>query len=285
MAPAESRQPGQRERERDRGLAVAYERHCFYGLLEDWAVRYDVRTALEGPIDGIDGVPGVHGLCLARRGVKVLSLLPTASAAGTARAIYAAAGAAGAAEVRVEEPLRLAEDLPVCDMVIAYHALGAVADWSSYLGRLARLARRVLVLTVPNPARWRRGVVGGLAGLRGEGPDASSRTSALAPVLWEIGRVREHVYFDCPSWSGSRRSRRSGGDARFDYGPERWPYFGGPGWSDELLPALLAHPGLDGAETKLLPRIARMHAFVVDVRARTPQARKRSLLGAREPAP
>jgi hypothetical protein len=62
---------------------------------------------------------------------------------------------------------------------------------------------------------------------------------------------------------------------RFVYGAERWPYFGGAGWMDELFPALLRHPCFDGATSPFLPRLAHLHAFVVDMRAHTPQARRK----------
>jgi hypothetical protein len=125
----------------------------------------------------------------------------------------------------------------------------------------------------------------------------------LGPALWELGRVRDHVFFDCPWWpdmpvaagqSVADRAKKLlqelGAKKRmqapcatdgvelsnkFVYGAERWPYFGGDGWTDELLPALLRHPAFDGSKSRLLPRLAHLHGFVVDMRARTPQARRR----------
>lgn len=273
----------------DRGLATAYERHSFYRLLEEWAARYEVHSAMEGPLDGIDGVPGVHGACLARRGVKVRSLVPTSASANTARAVYDATGGSEDAEVRVVSESTRLGDLAASDLVIAYQALPAIADWRSYVRGLAKLTRRVLVVTVDNPMNWvfqARRLTWRLRGSESPAPEAC-HTETLAQVLWEVGHVREHVYFDCPSWRRPAPFGRESQDRRFVYGPERWPYFGGPGWSDELLPALLRRPGFDGSETKLLPRLARMHAFVVDVRPRTPQARRRLLpmKSPRTPAP
>jgi hypothetical protein len=66
------------------------------------------------------------------------------------------------------------------------------------------------------------------------------------------------------------------------YGPDKWPYFGGEGWVEELLPALLRHPGFDGSTSRLRARIAHLHAFVVDVRPRTPQARRRLSVASNE---
>jgi hypothetical protein len=283
----------------DRGLGTAYERYCFYQLVATWAARYDVKSALEGPLDGMAGVSGVHCAGIARQGVRVASFLPTAEKAATAQAIYGAMGVASNVQVGVlTDPMRL-EGLPVSDLVIAYHALSQVEDWRTYVRRLAKLARSVLVVAVCNPRNW--GVeairfVGKLRGMPGLEPPEEWHEEAVAPILSELGHVREHVYFDCPWWPDmpdlpglklaagqSVRDRlrqlllrRTPGPrkaaprvaGRFVYGPERWPYFGGPGWADELLPALLRHPGFDGATTRLLPRLAHLHAFVVDVRPR-----------------
>jgi hypothetical protein len=59
---------------------------------------------------------------------------------------------------------------------------------------------------------------------------------------------------------------------KYVYGPDRWPYFGGPGWHDELQPALLRHPAFEGQKGQIVRRAAHLHGFVVDVRPRTPQA-------------
>jgi hypothetical protein len=269
----------ERDTGEDRGFAMAYERHCFYELLQQWAPRYEIRSALEGPRDGVDGVRGVHGTCLARRGIKVSSFVSTLGQAQTARAIYEATAGAQA-EVAVASAATPLEELPVSDLVIAYRALAGPGDWRAYLHGLAKLARHALVVAVPNPRSWGTALQRLTRRLRdaehAQAP-GSCRTETLAPVLWELGRVREHVYFGAPfwqSWSKAWSSATSSAGAPFVYGPTRWPYFGGPGWSDELLPAILRSPGLQGSKVAAL-RVAPMHAFVVDLRPRTPQARRR----------
>jgi hypothetical protein len=288
----------------DRGLGTAYERWCFYQLVEKWAEEYGVQTALEGPIDGMAGVSGVHLVGLARRGVQVTSAVPGVEKARIARAVYERAGAP-AVDVRVlEDPENALETLPPSDMVIAYHALPLVTDWRAYLSRVAKLARKVLVVTVCNPDNWGVAAIRAAARLRGrrdmEAPE-TWKTEVLAPELWRAGHVREHVYFDAPWWPdlqvapGQTLKDRAGqlfgrgrGKLRFTaeetgaklaeqfvYGPERWPYFGGQGWTDDLLPALLRHPGFDGSRSRLRSRIAHLHGFVIDMRPRSPQARRR----------
>jgi hypothetical protein len=136
-------------------------------------------------------------------------------------------------------------------------------------------------------------------------PPETWRTEVLAPELWSLGRVRDHVYFDAPWWPDLQVApgqsladrarqllRQARGDVRFTareqgaklaerfvYGASRWPYFGGEGWLEELLPALLRHPGFDGKAFALQARIAHLHAFVVDAQPRTPQARRRLKVG------
>lgn len=289
--------------EQDRGLGTAYERWCFYQLVDKWAAEYGVETALEGPVDGMAGVSGVHCVGLARRGVRVTVATTREEKAIIARGVYAAEGVADRVDVRVvADPMRAAEVLPPADMVIAYHSVSLVDDWRAYLHAVAKLARKVLVVTECNPDNWGFAAVRTLAKLRGRRdlePPETWRTDVLAPELWSLGRVRDHVYFDAPWWpdlpvspgqslldrarqlAGDRRARFTGDveqarlAARFVYGPGRWPYFGGPGWVDELFPAIIKHPGFEGLRGRLRPRIAHLHAFVVDVRPRTPQARRK----------
>jgi hypothetical protein len=291
----------------DRGLGTAYERWCFYQLVDRWADDYGVESALEGPLDGMAGVSGVHLVGLARRGVEVTSAVPTEERARLARGVYERAAGGSRTTVRVVAPSRAGEELPAADMVIAYHALPFADDWRGYLRDVAKLARKVLVVTVCNPDNWGVAAVRLGARLRGRRdlePPETWRTEVLAPELWSVGRVRDHVYFDAPwwpdlpvapgqslldrAWQLVRQSPRDLRFAapergaklseRFVYGPEKWPYFGGEGWVDELLPALLRHPGFDGSAGKLRSRLAHLHAFVVDMRPRTPQARRKLAL-------
>lgn len=285
----------------DRGLGTAYERYCFYQLLASWAAAYGVESMVEGPVDGMAGVAGVHGVGLAQRGVKVVSAVPTEAHAAVARRIYETCSAP--AEVVVRSAAEL-DTLPRSDMVITYHALSFVDDWRTYLKKAAALARKVLIVTVCNPDNWGVSLIRSVARLRGlppmEAPE-SWQTSVLAPELWNLGRVREHTYFDCPWWPDLQVSpgqsltdrlkrlmtvRKKGFRftdsheestlaSSFAYGATRWPYFGGAGWVDELLPALLKHPSFEGASNRVRSRAAHLHAFVVDMRPRSPQQKRR----------
>ncbi len=282
--------------ENDRGLGTAYERFCFYQRMQGWAEEYGVETALEGPFDGMAGIRSVHAAGLARQGVRVVAAVRSDEARAVARAVYAAVAPRGDADVRVVEDEARVGDLPPSDMVVVYHALPFVRDWRRYLATLGGLARKVLIVATCNPDNWGFTAVRWLGGPKAP---ASWTTEALAPALWELGRVRDHVYFDAPWWpdlpvapgqsladrlkqmvvaKGAARYATPQKGARlaakYVYGPDRWPYFGGPGWLDELEPALLRHPALEGAAERVVKRMAHLHAFVVDMRPRTPQARR-----------
>lgn len=290
----------------DYGLGTAYERYHFYRLLDGWASKYGIETMLEGPVDGMAGVPGVHGVGLAARGVKVVSVVRSSGQADVSRAIYA--GCDAPVDVRVMDDLDALDALPSSDLVVAYHAISFVKDWPEYIGRLAKKAKKALVVTVCNPQNWGVTALHWATRMRGlTGMDAPEEwhTRTLAPVLWQLGQVKEHAYFDCPWWPdvpgispGQTLKNRlaklitttkksdltftssEAGDVlakKFVYGAGRWPYFGGPGWDAELSPALKKHPSFETSHDAIRTRTAHLHGFVVDTSPRTPQARKRTL--------
>lgn len=282
----------------DRGLGTAYERMVFYQLLERWVAESSAKTFLEGPVDGMAGIRGVFGVGLTRRGVSVVSAHESDEAAACAESVYRAHGAAGSYDVRV---VGSPDELPPSDVVLCYHALSSVPDFRSYLQSVAKLAQKTLIVTVCNPDNWGVRIVRTLGRIRGRALDVpeSWRGEVLAPLLWELGRVREHVYFDCPWWpdlqvapgqslkdrvlgmvSGRTEqlemTARTGALAeRFVYAGERWPYFGGPGFEDELGPAMRRHPNFEAS--RLAKTWGHLHAYVVDMRPRPAQAARAHL--------
>jgi hypothetical protein len=203
--------------------------------------------------------------------------------------VYARAEAGDSVDVRVvADPMRCDGELSAADMVIAYHPLGRVEGWRDYLRTLSSLARKVFIVTTCNPDNWGFRAVSLLGRVN---PPDHWRTDHLAPVLWRLGRVRDHVYFDAPWWpdlpvapgqSLGNRLRHlvaTRGGARFApsehgvemarthvYGADKWPYFGGPGWLEELQPALLRHPAFEGSAPLVARVTSHLHAFVVDRR-------------------
>jgi len=135
----------------DRGLGTAYERWCFYQLLDQWARDFEVETFLEGPIDGMAGVAGVHGVGLAKRGVKVVTALPTEEHAAVARGVYARCDAPVEVVVAGQQDV---DTLPKADMVVCYHALSFVDDCAAELEKVAAKAKKDLPDAIK---RWKAG--------------------------------------------------------------------------------------------------------------------------------
>jgi hypothetical protein len=194
----------------------------FGALLDEWAAKYDVRTALERVI-GRSEPPSCAALVA--RGVTVAAIVDDAAGADHVRAAYGAKTDVRIAGRTDAEPAK-------SDLVVV-HGEAPEGDWRAALLALGAHAAKLVVVGVENPGTWRAEARSLLARVSGRvnGGSGWGRTEALAPVLWEIGRVREHVFLDVP-------------------------------------PLGLRAP-------KLVRRVAPLHAFVVDVTPRTPQARRR----------
>jgi hypothetical protein len=193
-------------------------------LLEEWAAKYEVETVLERAVG-----PGAAPACarLAAQGKHVVAVVDDASGVQGMRGAYGpatdvrTAGAGG--------------ELPKSDLVVV-HGERLAGDWRASLVELGALTSKILVLAVDNPRAWpvrARSLAARFGGANGSaGADGVwGRTEALAPVLWAIGRVREHAYLETPP--------------------------------------------LGVRVPKLASRVAPLHAFVVDVTPRTPQARRK----------
>jgi hypothetical protein len=269
------------QRRVDVGLGSAYERWAVYELLKRWLEPCEVRTALEGPVDGMAGIPGLHLIPSARNGARVTVLVPDAEAAEVVRGVYRTVG--------IEENLdvRVSTEWPdeTFDLVLSYSALPFVADWRGYLAAAAAHARRHLIVSVTHPTSW--GVyVGKALRLARLAPrklelfdHPATRSRVLEPELLRYGRIVRDSFVDCPWWpdipvdsgetlaSGILRrlpfgwGRRhmpatpavpEGSGAPFLYGPGRFPFFGGEGWNEEFAAALRRHPNLDGCRFRSL---------------------------------
>jgi len=163
-----------------------------------------------------------------RDGAAVRGVVDRVAAAYGAETVLADAelgrGAGGSRGVRVLPPASWGPDVRPADMVVSFDAPARGAGWDEYLLILGKQARKALVVFARNAER-----LGGRSG-----PD----TAALAGILWQVGRVREHAYLG--------------------------------------VPRLLGASGVVQAPAgRLVRRTARWHAFVVDTAPRTPQARRR----------
>jgi hypothetical protein len=272
---------------RDVGLGTAYERWAVYALLRRWLAADPPRTALEGPVDGMAGIPGLHLMPAAALGARVTVVAPDDEGADVVRGVYETAGLAERLDLRVGPAW---PDGPF-DVVLTYNALPSVPDWKGHLAEAAARAGRTLIVSVTHPASYgvylRRALRVLQPGARPfelfDHPSTSRR--ALEPELRRYGTITGDAFVDCPWWPDlfvdtgetlltgtlgrlpfGRRFLRGPAAAAtepsgepFLYGPGRFPFFGGTGWSDELEPALRRHPNLDGARPASLASVLAHH--------------------------
>ncbi|HEY2509240.1 MAG TPA: hypothetical protein VGI39_00155 [Polyangiaceae bacterium] len=162
----------------------------FASLLEQWAARYEVTTVLERGLG-----PSVRPACasFAARGNAIFAVVDDGSSAEAVRAAY---GPKAKVHLQGDEG-----ELPKSDLVVI-HGDHPGGDWRHELAAFGSHASKLVVVSVPNAGAWQAQARRLLARARGEEvprEDGWGRTEALAPVLWSIGRVREHAYVDVPS--------------------------------------------------------------------------------------
>jgi hypothetical protein len=144
-------------------------------LLDVWAQKYDVKSVLERAGDASPACSA-----LVRRGAVIRALVDDERSAGAMRAAYGGA-------VNIASPR---DDDEKHDMVVIH---GHVDP--SEIPLLAKRATKLVVVVAPNPRAIQARVPGAAA-------DTSwGATESLAGVLWQIGRVREHLWIDAPAFA------------------------------------------------------------------------------------
>ena len=139
-------------------------------LLAFWALKYEVSTVLERIVGAGPSVCDA----LVKRGALV----------------SVARGDTQANEELFDLVIVQGEGIPVAE-----------GRWEEWLVGVAKHASKLLVVEAPSP---RRSLLARFVG----GPKretAWGSTAALAPVLWDVGRVRDHVSLDVPTWTRTVR--------------------------------------------------------------------------------
>jgi hypothetical protein len=176
-------------------------------LLAEWggSAKLDVQSVLERII-GRATAPACGAF--AASGKSIVAVVDADASTERVRAVYGLK-----ADVRVAGNDDV--ELPKSDLVLVHG--GAPSDWQSTLVTLGKHATKAMIVVVANPRAWPAQARTFLARVKelahpGEGTNAASTnganghhadvswgdTAELAPVLWEIGRVREHAFLDVP---------------------------------------------------------------------------------------
>ncbi len=171
-------------------------------LLDRWAFRVEAQTILER-IVGRATAPACAALVA--QGKAIVTVVDPDASGERVRAVYGVK-----ADVRVAGNDDVV--LPKSDLVVLHG--GKPLDCLSTLASLGKLATMALIVVTENPDAWSaraRVLLGRLRSANGangaahpaNAADAAlrsgwGRTSELAPVLWAIGRVRDHEFLDVP---------------------------------------------------------------------------------------
>ena len=279
--------------EKDLGLGTAYERVAIYRLFDRWANGRTVRTACEGPVDGMAGMPGLHLLGLAHQGVSVTVCSPDDGALERVRALYRGQGV----EPRLSTRRLDADAVPdgSFDVLVSYNALPYVGDWRDHLARLFEARARWFFVVVSNPVSYGTYLRRAQRALRGENvvelfDHECTRRALIEPELARHGRVAVHDYLDCPWWPDfllparknlagdllgamrrlagrGRGASGTNGDVappRFVFDEQRYPFFEGqPGYADTMR-SMRLHPTFDRAPQPVARFFGHLHGYLVE---------------------
>jgi hypothetical protein len=276
--------------EKDLGLGTAYERVAIYRLFDRWADGRTIRTACEGPIDGMAGMPGLHLLGLAHQGVSATVYCPDDGALARVRALYRGQGVERRLTTRRLDADAIPDD--AFDVLVSYNALPYVHDWRDHLARLFRARARWFFVVVSNPVSYGTYLRRAQRALRGEDTvelfdHECTRRALIEPELAHHGRVIAHDYLDCPWWpdfllparknlagellgtlrkAAGRNGSSSGGEPapRFVFDERSYPFFEGqPGYA-ETMRSMRLHPTFDRAPEPVARFFGHLHGYLVE---------------------
>jgi hypothetical protein len=279
----------------DVGLGTAFERLAVYRRVRTWATQKNIRTALEGPFDGMAGMPGLNLLPLARGGTDITVVLPDRDAIERVREVYARGGLS-------KRLTAIVADAPpqgaTYELVLTYNALALVDDWRGYLGDVIARSTRWAIVSVSHPTSYGVYLSRGLKALRGErSPQLYEHEAAAArnlePELLRHGTIVDIAYVDCPWWPdlfvtaggtlaqevvsavpivGAKLAAKLAPSSQphpgpFDYTPDAYP-FSTEDEPRELVDAMKRHPHFDDRTRRVAALFAHHRAYLLRVGAR-----------------
>jgi hypothetical protein len=192
--------------EADTGLGTLFERWALNRFLDRLHSELDLRTAVEGPDDGMTGIAGLNSLPLGLKGVNVALLLPHPGRAELARTVWGHhAPDAGLKTVEEWDGQRLPFEDGSFDLAWNFNVMTRQADPLGALTEMVRVSRRYVLVFVPNRFNysfWLHRLHHRVA----HQPWDHGRIDLMRPEPWgrwfaDLGlKVRETVWLDCPWW-------------------------------------------------------------------------------------
>jgi hypothetical protein len=177
-------------RTRHEGLGTTYERLILQRIFEDLHGTVEIDSVLEAPCFGMTGITGINSVWWARQGAEVTVADHHPERLGRINGIWAELGLE-ANLVEVPPGYRaLPFDDRRFDLSWNFAALQQVDRRSAFLGELARVSRRAILLCVPN-----RGNL--LHRIRTQHLDSTGIIEEMERLGW---RLERRGLFDTPPW-------------------------------------------------------------------------------------
>ncbi|MBW6516052.1 MAG: class I SAM-dependent methyltransferase [Candidatus Cloacimonetes bacterium] len=184
------------------GLGSSYERVIINQLLERVCDQYSIQKVLEAPLFGFTGLSGINSMNLALKGKEVALIDSNSERLVMVETIWQ--------ERKLPVDIKYSQDFSILpyddaefDLCWNFSALWFVKDLSSFLAEFNRLAKKVILLIVPN----RSGlgfIFQSLSSSRGYKDIVNTkwiRPACFSKILLDLGwKEVEHGLIDCPPW-------------------------------------------------------------------------------------
>lgn len=132
----------------DEGLGTAYERYAVNNLFYQLTKKYNIKTVLEFPANGVLGVPGLNSLIFAKLGCKVTLLNRSKNTLAVFRKLWRAFGFDANYTLSNYEETVLGDNS--FDLVYGFCTFEHFFDVRPYLKEMVRLSRKYVLLFVQN---------------------------------------------------------------------------------------------------------------------------------------
>jgi hypothetical protein len=262
--------------EYDTGIGTSYERLSIYSLTESLARALNIRSSLEGPIDGITGINGINSIALAKLGVRATVVLPSEDLIQYAKRFYKKENCRSNVDFVCSEELSFREQF---DLVWNFNCLPQREDHEAVLEQMARCSRKYIMVFTSNTRNYGfwihrlHHVVEKEYWYHGNIRVMNMRK--ISQSLRKLGfRTIERLYVDVPWWpdidspieevAGSflpflkpflKKSRRL---EIYKYNDENFPYFCEER-KRELLKVFAPHPNFESSRIPLLKQLFAHH--------------------------
>jgi SAM-dependent methyltransferase len=189
----------------DTGMGTTYERFSLKRLLGNLMRQYEIRSVLEGPIDGITGIAGINSLTFAKKGARVSVVLPNQETANYARHIWEKEGCRDRGTFFVIGASRFDFPDDSFDLVWNFNALPRIDNFIKVVTEMVRVSKRYVLIFVSNRSNygfWVHRLHHKVAKAEWDHGDiALMDTERIGRILQEKDmRIIQKLFVDIPWW-------------------------------------------------------------------------------------